>query len=156
MSTALHLQHKTEWNSHRSKEYADIYTIGYSCYRMPDFLTLLKDVRVLTLMDIRHDAVSMHRPEFSKSNLKQHLTDNGIIYIHRRNLGVPRNIRTETNRSLIWEWYDRYVVATLTVEEVGISSSVNRPIALMCVEADPTSCHRHRLAIALERLGLRT
>ena len=34
-------------------------------------------------------------------------------------------------------------------------NSVDHPAALMCVETDPTECHRHRLCIALEGLGLR-
>jgi hypothetical protein len=29
------------------------------------------------------------------------------------------------------------------------------PVAMMCMECDPTECHRHRIFIALEEQGLR-
>ena len=31
----------------------------------------------------------------------------------------------------------------------------DHPVAFMCVELDPTACHRHRLSLALEEQGLR-
>lgn len=156
MTTAQDLQHKVEWNSHRSKKNADFYTIGYSHYRMPDFLVALQDVGISTVIDIRYDAVSMHRPEFSKSNLRRLLAENGIAYIHRRDLGVPRDIRVQTNRDRIWEWYDNRVQPITTTNLNALFGEVACPIALMCVEADPRECHRHRLAVRLEQNGLRS
>lgn len=150
------LERKSGWNSHRSKRSADFYTMGYSRYTVPGFLLALQDVRIATLIDIRHDAVSMHRPEFSKKNLRHLLADNGIAYVHRPDLGVPREIRNQMNHDRIWEWYDNNILQIVGNKPVELFGSARGPIALMCVEADPIDCHRHRLAIALERLGLKS
>jgi hypothetical protein len=33
--------------------------------------------------------------------------------------------------------------------------NLDHPVAMMCVECDPTECHRHRIFMALENQGLR-
>jgi uncharacterized protein (DUF488 family) len=99
----------------------------------------------------------MYRPELSKSNLAQLLDDNGICYAHLPTLGVPRDIRAKAietgTRDVIWNWYDENVVSSF----VNLHSFLNgfeHPVALMCTEIDPQECHRHRLSLALEGMGL--
>jgi len=155
------LDAKVQWNRYRSKSYADFYTIGYSFFRLTDFLGALKDAGVITLVDIRYDPISMHRPEFSKTNLRQSLGGCGVAYVHCPDLGVPRDVRLKatckSSRDIIWRWYDRHVVPDFAGRNLDrFFNLAEHPIALMCVEADPSSCHRHRLAIALERRGLRS
>ena len=156
MSTVQNIGHKVGWNSHRSKKNAAFYTIGYSHCSMADFLVTLQDAGVSTLIDIRYDALSLHRPEFSKNNLKRQLSENGMAYIHRRDLGIPREIRAHPDRDYIWRWYDHHIHSAISGDLEVMFGEVNSPVALMCVEADPRDCHRHRLALALEQLGLRS
>lgn len=108
------------------------------------------------MIDVRQNAVSMYRPELSKSNFSQLLEQHGMIYFHARELGVPRDVRAKAiqtgNREVIWAWYDSNLVAS--VEDLrSFLTEFEHPVALMCSEIDPHECHRHRLALALENAG---
>ena len=148
---------KAAWNERRSRSQANFFTIGYMQRDIGTFLGLLAEAGVLTILDVRHAPVSMYKPDFSKTNLQRHLAVAGIDYIHSPQLGVPRDIRSKAvgmeTRSSIWEWYDEYVTPFVNLH--AFLNSGTHPVALLCVELDPTSCHRHRLAMKLERQGLR-
>ena len=159
-SVAVQISNREAWNSERSLHDADFYTVGYSGRDITSFIAALKNAGVRTLLDIRHMPVSMYKPDFSKNNLMRALDDNGIIYVHDPSLGVPRDIRGravgQETRDAIWLWYDDQVVPKYASRNLHwFFNSVEHPVALMCTEIDPTSCHRHRLALALERRGLR-
>ena len=148
---------KAEWNETRPAEQADFFTFGYSGRKTEEILDLLKQYGVRTLLDIRQNAVSMYRPELSKSNLAHLLEKHEMKYEHAPELGVPRDIRAKAiesgSRDVIWEWYDEYVVpANLTLH--SFLNGFEHPVALMCTEIDPHECHRHRLSLALEGMGL--
>ncbi|MFH0914497.1 MAG: DUF488 domain-containing protein [Chloroflexota bacterium] len=153
-------QSKQFWNlEHCTSEKADFYTIGYSGRNIANFIDTLKKARVATLVDIRFAPVSRFRPEFSKNNLRTILEDNGIAYVHRPDWGVPRDIRANSAgqraRDDIWIWYDSHVLPNVLGNLDEFFNSMESPIVLMCVEYDPTECHRHRLFLGLERIGLR-
>jgi len=159
-SMSIQLKNKVAWNDERSHEHADFFTLSYAGRTIEQLVDVLRSAGVITLMDIRHMPVSMYKPEFSKANLQRHLEINGFHYVHFPHLGIPREIRSlaigKDNRHDLWEWYDRHVVDRFIGQNLHyFLNSVDHPVALMCVEADPTACHRHRLSLALERLGLR-
>lgn len=150
---------KSTSNDGRSVSQADFFTVGYSGQKLDHLIVALKDAGVVSLIDIRHNPVSMYRPEMSKSNLRRSLDAEGIAYWHERDLGVPRDVRAlavgETTRDSIWRWYDLNVVSTFAGKNLHwFFNAVEHPAALMCTELDPTSCHRHLLAEALESHGL--
>jgi uncharacterized protein (DUF488 family) len=151
------IANKAEWNESRSPEGADFFTLGYSGRKTEEILALLKEHGVRTLLDIRQNPVSMYRPELSKSNLIQLLEKNDMCYAHAPELGVPRDIRAKAietgSRNVIWAWYDEHVVpACLNLHT--FLNGFEHPVALMCTEIDPHECHRHRLSLALEGMGL--
>ena len=124
-------------------------------------IATLLEHEVRTLVDIRQFPISMYRPELSKNNLARLLKKNGINYRHLPELGVPRDIRAmaiETGtRDVIWEWYDTNVIDEFFGESQNLHyflNCVEHPVALMCTEIDPQECHRHRLSLALERMGM--
>jgi len=160
-SAQVQANNRCRWNQTRSKAEADFYTIGYSGRQPNELLDALVSVGICSVLDIRYSPVSLHRPEFSKGNLCRLLAQHGIEYQHQPLLGVPRDIRGlavgAATRDAIWHWYDRNVVAGYIGRNLNhFLNSVDHPVALLCVEADPTACHRHRLCLALERLGLRS
>ena len=120
-------------------------------------MALLKQHDVRTLVDIRQNPVSMYRPDLSKNNLAQLLDDNGMCYAHVPEFGVQRDIRAKAiatgSREVIWTWYDTNVVASL-LNLHAFLNGFEHPVALMCTEIDPHECHRHRLSLALEGMGL--
>ena len=139
---------------------ADFYTIGYAGRDIEQFVALLQAVGVSTLVDIRHTPVSQYKPDFSRENLKSSLSQNGIEYIHKAEWGVPHEIRShsvgEDTRDAIWDWYDSNVVPSISNGAFAeFREYAKPPLAFMCVETDPTACHRHRLFLALEETGLR-
>jgi uncharacterized protein (DUF488 family) len=156
----VQLENRLVWNESRSLETADFYTLGYSGRTIQELIDVLERGRVATLVDIRHSPVSMYRPDFSKGNLARHLRDVGIQYLHLPDLGIPRDIRSKVigrhDRRELWDWYDQNVVESFAGFNLHyFFNFADHPITLMCVETDPTCCHRHRLVLALERLGLR-
>lgn len=158
-STIVQRRNRSLWNEFRPIEAAEFFTIGYAGRSSDDFVSALSNAEVHTLIDVRFTPVSQYRPEFSKGNLRTLLTDHGLDYLHRPDLGVPRDVRylavgMET-REVIWEWYDEYVIPGYLGQNVSdFFNAAIHPVAFMCVEMDPTACHRHRLAAALEHMGL--
>jgi uncharacterized protein (DUF488 family) len=148
---------KADWNESRSSQTADFFTLGYSGRKTEEILEVLKQHGVRTIVDVRQNAVSMYRPELSKNNLAKLLEENGMQYAHLPEFGVPRDIRAKAietgSRDVIWAWYDEYVVASLFNLHVFMNG-FEHPVALMCTEIDPHECHRHRLSLALEGMGL--
>jgi uncharacterized protein (DUF488 family) len=147
------------WNDARSSDSADFFTVGYTGRKLEELLAIMLGAGVQSLIDIRSNPVSMYRPELSKNNLKRHVEEHGLFYVHFPYLGVPRDIRAKAiiagTREVIWQWYDTYVVEPFIGKNLHkFLNCVDHPAALMCVEIDPRECHRHRLFLALEAHGL--
>jgi uncharacterized protein (DUF488 family) len=152
-------QNKALWNEARSSDRADFFTLGYEGRTLVEIVELLTRAEVRSLLDIRHSPVSMYRPEVSKSNLQRTIERAGMQYVHLREWGVPRMVRAQAveagTRDTIWDWYDVSIVDRYFARNLHWFLNLEHPVAMMCVEADPTECHRHLLFMALERRGLR-
>ncbi len=134
------------------------YTVGYEGRSIQELIDALEQNAISTVIDIRFSPVSRFRPEFSKRNLASLLRSSGIDYVHYRDLGVPRDIRDQAfhlgKREFIWEWYETNVVQRHAVRNLHwFFNCADHPVALLCMEADSRTCHRHRLAGALERVS---
>ena len=152
-------ENKAAWNETRAIEEAHFFTLGYTGRKLDELLDAMIASGVRTLVDIRQNAISMYRPELSKSNLQRTIEQRGLNYVHAPELGVPRDIRAKAisagSRNVIWDWYDKYVAQPYGRNLHRFLNSVEHPVALMCTELDPTECHRHRLSVALEERGLK-
>ncbi|MDN4185457.1 MAG: DUF488 domain-containing protein [Dehalococcoides mccartyi] len=153
-------KNKTKWNIKHSTSSPDFFTIGYSGQDIDSFLNTLINVNVATLVDVRFTPVSQFKPQFSKNNLKNALTSKGIHYIHKPDWGVPKEIRANSvgknTRADIWTWYDSNIIPLIIKRNMDeFFNCLEHPVAFMCVEYDPTECHRHRIFIGLEQLGLK-
>jgi uncharacterized protein (DUF488 family) len=155
----LRIESKLLWNEARSPSDADFFTLGYEGRSRSDVIALLRSANVVSLLDIRHNPVSAYKPEFSKANLQRSLDAAGIHYNHIRQWGVPKVIRAQAvetgTRDTIWQWYDCCVVDPYFERNLHWFLNLDHPVAFMCMEHDPTECHRHRIFLALERHGLR-
>jgi ParB/RepB/Spo0J family partition protein len=144
-----------KWNRQRIDGKFDFFTTHYSGKDLDTFVETLKANGVKTLIDVRDTPFSQFRPEFNKENLSKTLTAKGLTYEHHPELGVPREQRDKLAKSGNWstffDWYDKNVAP-----KVGSVKGGQKPIAFMCVEKDPQKCHRHRIALALEKTGLRS
>jgi uncharacterized protein (DUF488 family) len=153
------IAYKGYWNETRSADEADFFTIGYAGRKVEAIIGVLVERGVRTLVDIRQNPISMYRPELSKANLTRILAEHGICYAHLPQLGVPRDIRAKAmetgSRYVIWQWYDQHVISAFFGRNLhNFLNCFEHPVALMCTEIDPHECHRHRLSLALESMGL--
>jgi uncharacterized protein (DUF488 family) len=147
------------WNDERSAIAADFFTMGYEGRATKDLFDALLGAGVQCVLDIRYNPVSMYRPELSKSNLQRDLNKEGIAYFHLREWGVPRDVRARAietgSRETIWQWYSESVIGPHFQRNLHRFLNFGYPVAMLCMECDPSECHRHLIFNALECQGLR-
>jgi len=134
------------------------YTLGYEGKNIDDFVEALQSAGISTVIDIRYHPVSRHKPAFSKNNLLRKLEGKGIQYVHRRDLGVPTDVRRKAAQNggfqTIRKWYTENVISRLESGDLVETLELCKPpVALMCLEANPSECHRHLLQLELEKAG---
>jgi uncharacterized protein (DUF488 family) len=130
-------------------------TIGYENDTQPAMIARLKAAGVETVVDVR--AISSSRKAgFSKTLLAASLAEEGIGYVHLRDLGTPkagriaaRAGRTEEMRR-IFEIHMQEPAAQLALQQAGEIAGHSKA-ALLCYEADPCACHRHIIAEKLSK-----
>jgi uncharacterized protein (DUF488 family) len=131
-----------------------IWTIGYERL-LPDALVAeLKAAGIQRLLDVRYRPQS-RRAGMSKTRLAERLADEGIAYEHRRTLGTPPDIRWIYKAGRIEEavpLYRDHVRTTATAELDALVAELDDGprTALLCLEADPATCHRRVLAQELQ------
>ena len=132
-------------------------TIGYENATVPRFLDALKEAGVELLVDVRAVA-SSRRPGFAKTKLAENVGSVGIEYLHLRGLGTPaegraaaRAGRHEEMRAIFMEHMETSD-AQDELERLAELVRSGRRVCLLCLEADPTHCHRSMVAEALQAL----
>lgn len=130
-------------------------TIGYEGLSIDDFLKILRENFITTIVDVRELPLS-HKTGFSKSALTVHASLHEISYIHARALGCPREIRHDYRADNDWDRFsERYLDYLETqISEIEILSELvqNEKCCLLCYEADPLHCHRSYVAEAVSDL----
>lgn len=148
------------WNAKRTGKF-DFFTAHYSGKDPETMIGALKAAGVRTLVDVRATPFSQFRPEFNKERFSKALEAQGVGYLHIPELGVPKAQREQLAKSGDWtaffRWYDLNTIPTLKSEmKGGRLSEAAGPLAFMCLEKDPEKCHRHRIALALEKQDMRS
>jgi hypothetical protein len=135
-----------------------LFTIGYEGRPLEVYMKELLRNRVQVLCDVRKDPVS-RKFGFSRKMLEHASSFLGMRYLHFPGLGIPkeerRKVEGEEDREALLENYERSVLpkADTSLEELSRSIREEAPIALTCYEADPSKCHRSRVAKALTDQG---
>ena len=134
-----------------------LYTIGYEGATVTGFLDALRAARVELLVDVRALA-SSRRPGFAKTALGANLATIGIEYLHLRGLGTPADGRAAARAGRYDEMKRIFLermtedVAQEELERLAGIVRGERPVCLMCFEADPSHCHRSYVVDALRPL----
>lgn len=132
---------------------APLYTLGYEGRDVDEFLDEVVRYGIRLLVDVRELPLSRRRG-FSKTKLADALAKIGVVYVHVRPLGNPKE-----NRQRYWSGdveggaavYRRhlhngsYPALVELAEQLG-----DGPTCLMCMERDHRVCHR---AVIVESLG---
>lgn len=164
----IQYQHQREWNLKQiigkdllgkgKKFQFDFYTVGYSQKNVRDVIELLKLGNVSVLIDVRKNPYSLYKPEFNKEKFQKELKTVGIDYIHLPELGISREERDEyyNGTATIDTLFNKYddVLRNGGLETLEKTVSGRGIFAIMCTEVDPTKCHRHKIASALNEKGL--
>jgi uncharacterized protein (DUF488 family) len=58
-----------------------IHTIGHSIYEVDDFIKLLQNNNINTIVDVRSTPYSKFASQYNKDSIKQYLKENKICYI---------------------------------------------------------------------------
>lgn len=130
-----------------------IFTIGYEGATMGEFLSALQQAGVERVIDVRA-VPNSRRPGFSKTPLRNALSEAGIDYIHLRALGTPAAGR-EAARAGRKKDLERIYTGQLETPQamaegaMMLDLAAERPSALLCYERQPANCHRTLLWNAL-------
>ena len=130
-----------------------IWTIGYERLRPEALVAELEAAGVERVIDVRFRPQS-RRPGMSKTRLGERLADHRIAYEHRRALGTPADLRWLYKNNRVaegHEGYRRHVAEHAATELDALAAELRSGprTALLCLEADPSCCHRSVLVDAL-------
>ncbi|MGI8704625.1 MAG: DUF488 domain-containing protein [Sphingomicrobium sp.] len=130
-----------------------IFTIGYEGATLAEFLYALKGAGVERVIDVLA-VPNSRRPGFSKTPLRNALSEEGIDYVDLRALGTPADGRAAA-RAGRHEDLKRIYAGQLELPEAIAQSAQmlglarEKPSALLCYERDPAGCHRPLLSGAV-------
>jgi len=118
-------------------------TIGHSSHTLERFMALLQQYRVTALADVRSMPYSRFSPQFNRTPLKEHLSENGIRYVFLgRELGArPEDPSCYIDGRVQYRKLAQTALFMSGIERVTQGAAKYR-IALMCAERDPLDCHR--------------
>lgn len=136
-----------------------IYTIGHSNHSADEFLAMLQSFEIQLVADIRGLPGSRKYPHFNKEVLEVFLRENGIEYIHIKELGGRRRVKKDSKNTR-WQndsfrGYADYMESSEFEEAAaGLERiALRQRTAFMCAEALWWRCHRSMVSDYLKAKG---
>ena len=136
----------------------EIWTIGHSTRSTEEFLALLHEHEIDSLVDVRSFPGSRRYPQFGRETMIVWLLDDAITYKHASDLGGRRNRNYNIDPAINAGWrlasFRNYADYTLGdayragIVQLGIEAQNSR-VAFMCSEVLPWRCHRSLIASTL-------
>jgi uncharacterized protein (DUF488 family) len=137
---------------------AQTFTIGHSNRHWNEFIGLLEDSHIRTIVDVRRHPGSKSFPHFNKDIMAKELLAKNIGYVHIEKLGGRRK---DTSKALAgydnsgWQnksfrSYADYMSTASFKEGIKdlllLVAKCDGDLAVMCSEAVPWRCHRRLIA----------
>jgi uncharacterized protein (DUF488 family) len=139
---------------------ATLYTIGHGNRPMDEFIPLLVDRAVQTLVDVRTQPHSSRFPHFTMDALREAMEELAIVYHWAgRQLGGRRSAPPDSRHGALDEGLrgyadymgtDRFQKSTTQLVNLAARS----PTAMLCAERSPERCHRRLIADYLTLRGV--
>ena len=128
-----------------------IYSVGYEGLSVAGLVERLQQSRIEELVDVRANPFS-RRPGFSKKRLAETLSAAGIIYRHEPLLGNA--FRELDDFAAAMALMREHLAAGEPAEAVArlVALAEGRRIAVLCLEADQSRCHRREVLAAASAL----
>jgi uncharacterized protein (DUF488 family) len=140
---------------------AKLFTIGHSTHSLDEFVALLTQHGIQTLVDIRRFPGSRKFPHFNQENLKLTLPERSIEYVWLEVLGGRRKkaAGTSDNLGLRNESFRNYADYMSTPDfQRGVQQlldiAAEKPTCYMCSESMFWSCHRRLVSDYLLTRGV--
>ncbi len=136
-----------------------IWTIGHSTRSFDEFVSILHSFDIKIIADIRSFPGSRKFPQFNKEVLEISLPQNGIQYIHIKDLGGRRKANPNSKntgwRHIAFRSYADYMETTSFKEGIRELEQIARRqrTAYMCSEAVWWRCHRSMVSDYLKLRG---
>lgn len=136
-----------------------VYTVGHSTRPIDEFLGLLYEHAVTSVVDVRRFPGSRRHPQFSQEALRATLTSSGVGYLHKVELGGRRSLQGGSPNTA---WRNASFRAYADhMDSAGFQAALSELIelalqqrtAIMCAEVLPHRCHRRLIADALVARG---
>lgn len=133
-----------------------LFTIGYEKKTIKEYITLLKQFDIKTLIDVREVAWS-YKQDFRKQTLNKYLSKAKIKYIHLPEAGNPKFIRKSSlNIDECLFNYKEYLQETdagmKLLKFLILKSALNgKNVCITCYEKDFLCCHRSIIVDVLRK-----
>jgi uncharacterized protein (DUF488 family) len=128
-----------------------VLTIGHSNHTAEDFISLLRQHGITTLIDVRSEPYSRYAPHFCRAPLEASLSVVSIAYRWTGDTlgGRPTDPACYHDGIVRKGNVDYRVLARHPQFQAGLQDLLTQArtdqVAIMCSEEDPRRCHRHRL-----------
>lgn len=138
-------------------EEISLFTIGYEGRSLERYLNLLIQNNINVLCDVRKNPLS-RKYGFSKKTLQNACEAVNIKYIHLPELGIVsekrKSLSSQKDYDALFSDYEQNIIPNQKREIKFIFSLIKNyeRVAITCYEAQPTLCHRSRVANAVHNL----
>jgi uncharacterized protein (DUF488 family) len=142
-----------------SRGMAVLFTIGHSTRALEEFIGLLEENGIRTLIDVRRFPASRRHPHFNSADLASSLGRAGIAYRHEVDAGgrrpvLPRSPNDAWRNAGFRGYADHMDTAEFRAALTRILDDARvAGTAVMCAEAVPWRCHRNLISDAAVALG---
>ena len=134
-----------------------LYTIGYTAFKLSDFIEVLRFYGINVVIDVRSNPYSEHYSEYNKENIKYLLDSHEIFYRnYQKEFGARQTEKKFFSKEgyLDFELFTKSVNFKLGYDKIANSLAKKYNVVLMCAEKDPAICHRAIMISQLQRRGL--
>jgi uncharacterized protein (DUF488 family) len=133
-----------------------VHTVGYEKWSVDRLLDELMRKGISRIIDVRWNPIA-RRYGFHNTFLSRLASRVGIGYTHFPDLGIPsearRNLGTAKDYARLFAYYVQGILPSATASVQRVAELVSeKPSVLLCMEADPSLCHRTHLAKAVSEI----
>ncbi len=131
----------------------ELFTVGYEGTNIDNFIERLRNNEIDCLIDVREIPLS-RKKGFSKTALSTRLEQEDIRYVHLKELGSPKPVRSKLKEDgdyvHFFEAMKSYLADKKDVIEKAYQYVVDKTCCLMCFEHLASQCHRNVVATKIK------